>query len=99
MDWKKISLVLAVVVSIAGLGKGIMVAGRSVYQFTVKVDSAFAAIEKTDRRHSQEDLVFLWKRKADLEDKRDRGDWMPSDVDALLRLNTIILDTEKELGY
>lgn len=92
MTWQKASIILAVIVSLS-------VVGKVTYQFAVKVDSVFAAVEKTDRRHNQEDLVFLWKRKKDLEDKRDAGDWMPADVDAVMRLEALIKELEKDLGY
>lgn len=92
MTLKKISLALAILISLSTVGK-------FTYEFITKVEMAFAFIEKTDRRHTQEDLIFLERREQSLQEKRDRGHWGVSDVDELIRLENQIRELKKELGY
>ncbi len=92
MRWKKLSVVLAVIISLSGIGS-------VTYKFVIKVDTAFAFIEKTDRRHVQEDLIFLERREFSLQEKRNMGLWTPRDVDELIRLQNQIDELKRELGY
>lgn len=92
MTLKKISIALAVLISLSTIGK-------FTYEFAIKVEMAFAFIEKTDRRHTQEDLIFLERREQALIDRRLDGHQSPSDIDEIIRLKTQINELKKELGY
>jgi hypothetical protein len=92
MTWQKITVILAAIISLSTIGK-------VVYQFSAKVETAFAFIEKTDRRHTQEDLIFLEKREQALIDRRLEGHQTPGDIDEILRLRTQINELKRELGY
>jgi len=92
MTWKKAAIVLAVIISLSSLGK-------LVYVGIVRVSQVSAFVDKTDRRHTQEDLIFLERREQSLIEKRDMGRWLPSDVDEMIRLQNQIKELKKELGY
>lgn len=92
MTLKKITVILAAIISFSTVGK-------VVYQFSVKVETAFAFIEKTDRRHTQEDLIFLERREQALIDLMLEGNRTPSDIDEMIRLKNQIKELKKELGY
>lgn len=92
MNLKKIAIILSIIISLSVIGK-------YTYQFSIKVNSTFAFIERTDRRHTQEDLIFLERREQALIDRMTDGHRTTSDIDEMLRLKTQIKELKKELGY
>jgi len=93
MSMTKLQKVMAIMIMTSTLISG-------VYWAAGEVQDAVAFMEKTDRRHTQEDLLQLWRvRDAMVQRRNARLPWSPADENNLLILNQQVLELETELGY